>query len=277
VDGLCARRGDRLGRSPLANSVRSCPKSTNSSVNHETTRSVPPYNLGGTLSARVPRWVLIFSGLYRNDPAFRLNMQTIQQGVIWLMVGSAIDQIDLTMPQGSSQAALFVLSRASLPGNESPANALDTFERQRIRRAIGGRLFRHVERQHLRALLRLARSRYFALRSFDRERIAWDRELRSAARVVMYRALRRKVLGPQDVRDPIHQLPDAAGLGRRDHERAIRGVVGAAAGSSRRTFNWTFTLLNDGIPAASQPAQKSCLIFSPTPLLGSQMESRSAI
>jgi hypothetical protein len=167
-----------------------------------------------------------------------------------------IDQIDLTMPQGSSQAALFVLSRASLPGNESPANALDTFERQRIRRAIGGRLFRHVERQHLRALLRLARSRYFALRSFDRERIAWDRELRSAARVVMYRALRRKVLGPlttraQDVHDPIHQLPDAAGLGRRDHERAIRGVVGAAAGSSRRTFNWTFTLLNDGIPAAS--------------------------
>jgi len=38
--------------SPLANSVTSCPKSTNSSVNHETTRSVPPYNFGGTLSAR---------------------------------------------------------------------------------------------------------------------------------------------------------------------------------------------------------------------------------
>ena len=103
--------------------------------------------------ARFARCALIFSGLYRNDPAFRLNMQTIQQGVIWLMVGSAIDQIDLTMPQGSSQAALFVLSRASLPGNESPANALDTFERQRIRRAIGGRLFRHVERQHLRGFV----------------------------------------------------------------------------------------------------------------------------
>ena len=37
------------------------------------------------------------------------------------------------------------------------ANALDTFEQQRIRRAIGGRLFRHVERQRLRALLCLAR------------------------------------------------------------------------------------------------------------------------
>jgi hypothetical protein len=32
-------------------------------------------------------------------------------------------------------------------GRPGIANALDTFERQRIRRAIGGRLFRHVERQ----------------------------------------------------------------------------------------------------------------------------------
>src|SRR4029453_18692430 len=38
--------------SPLANSVTSWPRPTNSSVNQETTRSVPPYNFGGTLSAR---------------------------------------------------------------------------------------------------------------------------------------------------------------------------------------------------------------------------------
>jgi hypothetical protein len=43
-----------------------------------------------------------------------------------------------------------------------------------------------------------------------------------------------------------------------DHERAIRGVVGAAVGSSRRTFNWTFTLLNDGIPAASRGFSAFC-------------------
>src|SRR6478609_11730346 len=36
--------------SPLANSVTSCPKRTNSSVRYETIRSVPPYNFGGTLS-----------------------------------------------------------------------------------------------------------------------------------------------------------------------------------------------------------------------------------
>src|SRR5215472_2111397 len=52
-------------------------------------------------------------------------------------------------------------------------------------------------------------------------------------KIVMYRALRRKVLGQgaplttraQDVHDPVHHLPDinrsfvAAGLGRRDHRR----------------------------------------------------------
>jgi hypothetical protein len=37
--------------SPLANSVTSQPKLTNSSVSQETTLSVPPYSFGGTLSA----------------------------------------------------------------------------------------------------------------------------------------------------------------------------------------------------------------------------------
>src|SRR5262249_6879937 len=54
-------------------------------------------------------------------------------------------------------------------------------------------------------------------------------------KIVMYRALRRKVLGQgaplttraQDVHDPVHHLPDinrsfvAARLGRRDHRRDI--------------------------------------------------------
>src|SRR5215207_784916 len=36
--------------SPLANSVTSCPNATSSSVSQCTTRSVPPYSLGGTAS-----------------------------------------------------------------------------------------------------------------------------------------------------------------------------------------------------------------------------------
>src|ERR1700724_43323 len=36
--------------SPLANNVTSCPNATSSSVNQCTTRSVPPYSLGGTAS-----------------------------------------------------------------------------------------------------------------------------------------------------------------------------------------------------------------------------------
>jgi hypothetical protein len=36
--------------SPLANNVTSCPCLTSSSVKYETTRSVPPYCWGGTLS-----------------------------------------------------------------------------------------------------------------------------------------------------------------------------------------------------------------------------------
>jgi len=40
-----------LIESPLANKVTSWPRSISSSVSHETTRSVPPYSFGGTLSA----------------------------------------------------------------------------------------------------------------------------------------------------------------------------------------------------------------------------------
>jgi hypothetical protein len=36
--------------SPEAKSVTSCPASTSASVKYETTRSVPPYEVGGTLS-----------------------------------------------------------------------------------------------------------------------------------------------------------------------------------------------------------------------------------
>ncbi len=40
----------RVLESPLANSVTSCPRSTSASVKKCTTRSVPPYSFGGTLS-----------------------------------------------------------------------------------------------------------------------------------------------------------------------------------------------------------------------------------
>jgi hypothetical protein len=44
--------------SPLANRVTSCPSSTNSSVRYETTRSVPPYSFGGTLSYKGETWAI---------------------------------------------------------------------------------------------------------------------------------------------------------------------------------------------------------------------------
>ena len=40
----------RVTESPLANSVTSWPRSISASVRKSTTRSVPPYSLGGTLS-----------------------------------------------------------------------------------------------------------------------------------------------------------------------------------------------------------------------------------
>src|SRR5262249_31508575 len=50
--------------SALANSVTSCPCWTSSSVNQCTTRSVPPYSLGGTLSASGAIWAI---RIFRQD------------------------------------------------------------------------------------------------------------------------------------------------------------------------------------------------------------------
>src|SRR5262249_31913491 len=49
--------------SPLANSVTSCPSRTSSSVRYETTRSVPPYRLGGTLSYRAATCAILMMDL----------------------------------------------------------------------------------------------------------------------------------------------------------------------------------------------------------------------
>jgi len=43
---------------PVANSVTARPISTSSSVNQNTTRSVPPYSLGGTASANGAIWAM---------------------------------------------------------------------------------------------------------------------------------------------------------------------------------------------------------------------------
>src|ERR1700744_194862 len=48
--GQVASSFAEVWESPLANSVTSFPNATSSSVNQCTTRSVPPYNLGGTAS-----------------------------------------------------------------------------------------------------------------------------------------------------------------------------------------------------------------------------------
>jgi hypothetical protein len=81
--------------SPLANSVTSCPKSTNSSVNHETTRSVPPYNFGGTLSARgaiCAMRTFSFPGCIETvRPS--IDHADNSKRLIWFMMGSAIDYI----------------------------------------------------------------------------------------------------------------------------------------------------------------------------------------
>src|SRR5262245_24956738 len=47
--------------SALAKSVTSWPRRTSSSVSHDTTRSVPPYSCGGTLSARGATWAILMT------------------------------------------------------------------------------------------------------------------------------------------------------------------------------------------------------------------------
>src|SRR5215216_750707 len=72
--------------SPPANNVTSCPSATNSSVSHETTSSVPPYDLGGTLSANRATWamrinppVVTLDGLDASLPARSSRCQTASQ------------------------------------------------------------------------------------------------------------------------------------------------------------------------------------------------------
>src|SRR5262245_52916691 len=50
--GQHASRFAEVCESPLANKTTSCPRATNSSANHEITRSVPPYSLGGMASVK---------------------------------------------------------------------------------------------------------------------------------------------------------------------------------------------------------------------------------
>ena len=54
--GQAATSRAEVTESPLANSVTSWPIATSSSVRNETTRSVPPYNRGGTDSVSGAIW-----------------------------------------------------------------------------------------------------------------------------------------------------------------------------------------------------------------------------
>jgi hypothetical protein len=84
--------------------VTSWPKPTNSSVNHETTRSVPPYNLGGTLSARgaICAMRIVLSGVRRG---FWRNSTSVH----WFMVGRrqvTLNSLRSRSPQAGSAFGL---------------------------------------------------------------------------------------------------------------------------------------------------------------------------
>src|SRR5262249_26270771 len=78
-------------------------------------------------------------------PSFARTNSTRTTEVIGLFEGAP--PVRATVAMVTCRAYFLVTGRP-----RKSANAVDTFEQQRIRRAKGGRLFRHVERQHPRAL-----------------------------------------------------------------------------------------------------------------------------
>jgi hypothetical protein len=92
--------------SPLANSVTSWPRPTNSSVNQETTRSVPPYNFGGTLSARGAICAMRISFFQSNWPFAGNNK--IRQGAFGSLLGrQSITSTRCQKPHASAPAFSF--------------------------------------------------------------------------------------------------------------------------------------------------------------------------
>jgi hypothetical protein len=73
--------GTRLAlvlESAEANNVTSCPSATNSSVNHDTTRSVPPYSFGGTRSASGATCAIRIGHLIRGALAYSVRTKPIR-------------------------------------------------------------------------------------------------------------------------------------------------------------------------------------------------------
>jgi hypothetical protein len=119
--------------SPLANSVTSCPKSTNSSVNQETTRSVPPYNFGGTLSARgaicAMRIVLFPTSI---ELGFR-RLNTIRQGSFGSLLGrqSSYKSLDRRCQKPDLRALAFSFCRVPYASWNSLADGLALMRERR--------------------------------------------------------------------------------------------------------------------------------------------------
>src|SRR5262249_44897043 len=90
------------------------------------------------------------------------NDRSIAKAFVARRTAAQFVAVQLNQIEGVQEQAAVVVwrwrSRSQVvPQKPNSANAVDTFEGQRIRRASGGRLFRHVERQHPRALPCLAR------------------------------------------------------------------------------------------------------------------------
>src|SRR4029453_1473150 len=83
---------------------------------HETTRSVPPYNFGGTLSARGATCAMrlfLFRAVSK-PPGLSLDHEDNSTGVIWFMVESAIDHFDVPMSHGARKRAALSFCRVPL-------------------------------------------------------------------------------------------------------------------------------------------------------------------
>src|SRR5512140_1622647 len=81
--GTTDTRLAEVTESPLANKVTSWPIWTSASVRYETTRSVPPYARGGTLSYNGATWAIltVFVLWVATLPARRLRAELLRQHV----------------------------------------------------------------------------------------------------------------------------------------------------------------------------------------------------
>ncbi len=81
--GTTETRWAEVIESPPANKVTSCPISTRASVRYETTRSVPPYARGGTLSYNGATWAI-----FKVSPLVGVRRGTVRSKIALRIEGS---------------------------------------------------------------------------------------------------------------------------------------------------------------------------------------------